>query len=438
MLLSNTHMKILKSPHISSFGGFNFVLEELNKNRIGNILNQNLPSLPSQSKYQWKDLIYSLWSVFFCGGDCAEDLAVNLKSFYKLNPFVCLPSPDRILNRLKALSEPIKYFKAKRGITKHQFSFNKQLNNLNIKILKRLKLLSSKGNVLDYDNTYIFSEKSDAIMTHKRKRGYCPGVGIIGNNIVYFENRNGNSGAHILQEETLERMFKILKSNNIEIDIFRADSASYSFSALQVINNNANYFFVKTRLREAINEVVRKVEKWEKVELKGKVIYRGSISYTPFKTAAKRAKKQPFIKPFRLVVTKELRVDKQINMYTGEAYNYHAIITNDFEMSNDQVVFFYNQRGKIEREFDVLKNDFGWNNMPFSKLEQNTVFLLITAICRNIYNYIISFFSKTYKNLKPSYRIKKFIFRFISIPAKWVKSARSYKLRVYGECEYST
>lgn len=109
-------MKILKSPHISSFGGFNFVLEELNKNRIGNILNQNLPSLPSQSKYQWKDLIYSLWSVFFCGGDCAEDLAVNLKSFYKLNPFVCLPSPDRILNRLKALSEPIKYFKAKRGI----------------------------------------------------------------------------------------------------------------------------------------------------------------------------------------------------------------------------------------------------------------------------------------------------------------------------------
>ncbi len=60
-------------------------------------------------------------------------------------------------------------------------------------------------------------------------------------------------------------------------------------------------------------------------------------------------------------------------------------MTNDFEMTDDEVVFFYNARGAREREFDVLKNDFGWDKMPFSKLEQNTVFLIIMAMCKNLY-----------------------------------------------------
>ncbi|MBN2166743.1 MAG: transposase [Marinilabiliaceae bacterium] len=111
-------------------------------------------------------------------------------------------------------------------------------------------------------------------------------------------------------------------------------------------------------------------------------------------------------------------------MFTGEACNYKAILTNDYELTDDEVVFFYNQRGVIEREFDVLKNDFGWNNMPFSKLEQNTVFLMFSAICRNIYHHIINSFSKRYDFLKPHYRIKKFIFRFICIPAKWITGGR--------------
>jgi hypothetical protein len=34
-------------------------------------------------------------------------------------------------------------------------------------------------------------------------------------------------------------------------------------------------------------------------------------------------------------------------------------------MTDDQVVFFYNERGGEEREFDVVKNDFGWNKCLF-------------------------------------------------------------------------
>ena len=62
----------------------------------------------------------------------------------------------------------------------------------------------------------------------------------------------------------------------------------------------------------------------------------------------------------------------------------------------------------IEKEFDVLKNDFGWNKLPFSKLEQNLVYLQITAICRNAYHYIIRLFSEKFVGLQPSFRIKRF------------------------------
>tara|TARA_R110002020_G_scaffold97708_3_gene233164 strand:+ start:581 stop:904 length:324 start_codon:yes stop_codon:yes gene_type:complete len=104
----------------------------------------------------------------------------------------------------------------------------------------------------------------------------------------------------------------------------------------------------------------------------------------------------------------------------------------------DEIAYFYNQRGAIEKEFDVLKNDFGWNNLPFSKLEQNTVFLFFTAICRNLYHYIINKFSKSFKHLKANFRIKKFIFRFIAIPAKWVRSSRQDTLKIYGNIHFKT
>lgn len=132
------------------------------------------------------------------------------------------------------------------------------------------------------------------------------------------------------------------------------------------------------------------------------------------------------------------RGDKQIDLFTNEACNYSAILTNDYEMTKDEVAPFYNQRGAIEKEFDVLKNDFGCNNLPFSKLEQNTVFLFFTAICRNLYEHIISLFSLKFKNLNSSFRIKKFIFRFITIPAKWIKNARQFKLKVYGNLHFKT
>ncbi len=354
----------------------------------------------------------------------------------KNNPFINPPSPDRILNRIKELAKPGIFSTIPGRVKTHHFSINHPLNNINQLLFKKLCKNNDVDHILDYDNTLLFSKKADAVKTYKKRYGYCPGVGIIGKNIVYVENRNGNSNAEAMQKETLERMFNLLRSNNIKIKAFRADGASYSLSVINEIRKNVDLFYIRCSMSAALNDAIVKIDQWDELNIDGRKVYRGSTLFTPFKTQARRNKQKHLLKQYRLVITKEPRGDGQINMFTGEACNYRGILTNDFESSNDEVVIFYNQRGAIEREFDVLKNDFGWNNMPFSKLEQNTVFLLITAMCRNLYEYIITEFSKFFKHLKPYYRIKKFIFRFICIPAKWVKSSRSYKLRIYGSIDF--
>lgn len=371
-------MKVLNSSPVSAFGGLNFVIKEAIDLKINSLLNNNLPVLPKQSKFNWFDVIMSYWSVFFCGGDCAEDLAINLKEGLQGNPLINIPSPDRILSRLKSLSDTPQFTTAKRGNTEHHFSLAQELNRLNIKMLLLLPGFQKKNVVLDYDNTLIFTEKEDARLTYKKENGYFPGVGIIGKHIAYVENRNGNSTAHVLQHETIERMASMLLEAGITIDAIRADSASYTYEIIKAMENNAKRIFIKARMTDTLERAITNIKEWKEIKIGDTTLLRGSTVFTPFERYTRGNNTLTnSLKKYRLVVTKEARKDGQLNIFTGEAYNYSPVMTNDFEMTDDEVVFFYNARGAEEKEFDILKNDFGWNKMPFSKLEQNTVFCLL-------------------------------------------------------------
>lgn len=438
-MLSNTGMKILKSSNVNPFGGLNFVIEELDRQKIGSLVNTELPALGKQSQYSWRDLLYSYWSVFYCGGDCAEDLSANFKSSLSLIPYFSVPSPDRVLNRMKEIADSATKFKPGRAKYDHEFALNPKLNELNIKILKQLFQRDFERELtLDYDNTICYTSKQDALLTYQNETGYQPGVGFIGSKVVYVENRNGNSTAHVLQEDTLQRMFGLLQENGINISRFRGDSASYNWRTIQTIDKYTNTFYVRARMSQTVETAISKIKDWKIIGNPDQEIFRGETIFTPFSRAARDTGESQDLKQYRLIVTKEKRRDGQLNLFTSEAFLYSMILTNDREMSMDEIVFFYNDRGAIEKEFEVLKYDFGWNNLPFSRLAQNNVYLLITAMCRNIYHYLINHFSKTVQNLNPTFRLKKFILRFITIPAKWIKKSRQNYLKLYGSIVFKT
>jgi hypothetical protein len=99
------------------------------------------------------------------------------------------------------------------------------------------------------------------------------------------------------------------------------------------------------------------------------------------------------------------------DLFLGGDFTYRAIMTNNREMTGLEVVEFYNDSGDGERLFDEMNNDFLWKKMPFSFLHENTVFLVMTAICRNLYHFLTDFISKKLDFIKPTFRMKNFIFR---------------------------
>jgi len=438
-MLQTRVMKVHHRDQINPFGGINFVHEAFDKLGFEKILDDYLPQLAPQCKYYWKDIIYSLFSIYFCGGDAIEDIGTHLKSKIGDNPFCKIPSPDRILDRLKELSiQPIN-FKVPRGSVEHTLCTNKTLIELNLALLKKLSVISSEELTIDYDNTIISTEKADCKPSYKSGLGYQPGVATLNvDYLIYLENRNGNMSAQAAQKETLQRMIDILSSHGIErVDNFRADAASYQVAVFSQLNNFAKTIFISAPPSQ-VKYRFSQIEEWKEYkDSKGKTWLVGETIYVPFFRRISASQRDK-LKAYRLIVKKQPLENGQIDMITNEACRYHAIVTNSQDKSTFEALDFYHQRGAMEKQFDILKNDFGWNNLPFSKIEQNNVFLILTGMCRNLYQYIITTFSETYQHLIPTMRIKKFIFRFIAIPAKWINRSRQKVLILYGQLAFKT
>lgn len=432
-------MKVIHSNEVSPFGGLNFVIEELDNKALGQVFREYLPTLAPQSTYQWRDLLYSFFSIYLCGGDCIEDLSQNLRSSLVKSPHLKTPSPDRVLDRFRELTEPKELVGTDRASTLHDFCVNKKLSALNLKVCKALKILPNKRVILDFDHTSIANAKADVKKNYKKYTSYNPGVGMIGETIVYVENRNGNTAAQILQDRSFKEMFSILEKAEITIDTLRVDSASFNYEALKIAQKHVKTIFTRPRMNHNLAKDISKIQSWKEIVYQGEKAQRGEILFTPFvRTAKRKHEKTEGLTQYRLIVTKALKKTGQINLFTKDACHYSMIMTNDYEIDIDEAIDFYNQRGAAEKQFDILKNDFGWYRMPFSKIDENTVFLILAALCRNIYQYLISLFSKKFKFLKNSFRVKKFIFRFISIPAKWIRQSGSWVLRIYGQKAFVT
>lgn len=428
-------MKLIKTKEkINPFGGVNFILDSLYQYRIPELIDQKVGKRPHQARYKYSDLLLNLWSIFFCGGDCAEDLQEHLKPHFERVPYLKPSSPDALLRGVQSLkSSNIQYTATGKS---HVFNQNRLLACLNLDILKKLGLLKeNKGYTLDYDNVIVEAEKKDARYTYRNEKGYVPGVATIDDCIVYLENRNGNSDAQTYQSDTLIRMFDLLNQKQIRIENFRADSASYQFGVIQQVREHCRHFYIRSRSTANVLQNMAHIKNWKPLTYNNQPLEIGSTHFIPFQRSRWKPKADQ-LQTYRLVVIREPKADGQTNIYTKQAYFYRGILTNDFDSSDEEIFQFYNKRGGQEREFDVMHNDFGWKNLPFSYLNENTVFMTLMAMCRNLYTFLIRRFSKVVPYLRPTYRLKKFIFRFVIVASKWIRTSRMDKLKLYASKRY--
>ncbi len=424
-------MKITQSEEkITPFGGFNFCHELLCNAGIPNLIDNHLGKRVKYLGFDYSDILTNHMAIFLNGGDCTEDINEHLRSHLKQVRGLSVCSADTILRGIKELSTPTEEHISSSGV-KHEFNINANLNEILLKGSVKTGLLDNRtGYTLDYDNQVIATEKYDAQKTYKKCDGYQPGVASIGKLIVYVEGRNGNSQAKYQQAETLQRTFSLLEAQCVRIKRFRADSASYQKNVIDLATQKSQYFYIRAiRCADREQQISRlRAEAWQKVRLGVQEMEVAEIKdYQPFGGD----------ETYRLVVSRIKRKDRQTDLFTGGCYTYRAIITNDEKWDNKQIVSFYNQRGSAERTFDAMNNDFGWSKLPCSFLNENTSFMILTALYANLYQFIVSSFSRKLSWIKENFRLKKFIFRFITVAAKWIKTGRQYVLKLYTQKDYS-
>lgn len=425
-------MHITKSAEkITPFGGFSSCLKSFYDSGLAGLIDRHLGDRVATVGFPYSDIMVNHMAIFLNGGDCAEDINEHLRGPFEQIPGMNVCSADTFLRGIKELSCPSAELVNPGSGVAHQFNSNGKLNDLMVKALRTTgQLAPGKPYDLDYDNQVIPTQKWDAARTYKTSYGYQPGVASINNMPVYIEGRNGNSQAKYAQEDTLRRAFGHLADNQITIGRFRADSASYQKDVVKVLGDNCERFYIRAKRSAGMDEHIRALpgQDWKQIKPGAQKMDVADINTY-----------QPFGGPtcYRLVVSRIPRRDAQSDLLVGGAYTWRAILTNDTESSAEDVVAFYNQRGASERLFDVMGNDFGWKKLPCSFLAENTAFMILSAIIGNFYRYLIEEYSKKLTWLKPTFRLKKFIFRFISVAARWIRTGRRNVLKLYTHKDYS-
>ncbi len=419
-------VKIKKSfTKINPHGGIYFINNTLSDRHIYQLIDNKLGNRANNAQYSYSDCIKTLLFSQMCGGTCLEDIQYLRENFNDSN-HLKFCSPDTISVISDELSDSTWIYTTQSG-TEHEINTNKRLNSLLSGIVKHCELIKPKAdNIMDYDNVILPNDKCDSKRTYKHVDGYQPGVAFINRLPVYIEGRNGNSPAKYRMAKTLEDAFNNV--SGIKVKYFRSDCAAYQKSVIDVLEAQEGLeFFIRVMSSPDLQmEIAAQVDSWEKVEINKQEMEVATIEYCPFSGE----------KSYHVVVHRKKRKDGQTDLFSNSCYDYYGIITNNQTMAADEVVEFYNHRASIEPNFAYLNNEFNWAHLPFSWLDLNTVFMILSAISFVLFEYIKKIYSQKLSFVKQSMRLKSFILRFIAVPVKWVTSARQTFLRIYSQKDY--
>lgn len=419
----------IKSDKYTPFGGIFYVIDKFNQ-ILSSEITRSLGSRVKSFGYSYADIVRALFCVYFCGGDAVEDLKeANLIDMLSECPGVKIPSPDTVLRGISELATDNIIYTSKKG---NEYAFNPatKLNRLMIQSLVATgQLVPGNEYDFDFDHQYVETEKCDAVRTYKGFDGYGPGVSTIGNLTVGIENRDGSANVKFHQEDTLKRTFENLNSFSINVNRARMDCGSYTKEVIRTVMAHSKTFYIRAERCASLHEsLIRHKDGWTKAEINFENYEIRTMPFDQFE-------EDEFLH-LRLVVQRQPKKSETKDIF-GDDFQYRCILTNDWDMTDEEVILYYNQRGAQERILDDQNNGFGWKHLPKSFMNENAVFMILTAMARNFYLYLLDnpVLQKDF-GISKTARIKKFIFRFITVPAKWINTARQNVLKIFSEKPY--
>jgi hypothetical protein len=398
---------------VTPFGGICLLHNQLKAQKTTQFIDNELGERTKLFGYNYSDILLTRIYTAFCGGNATED--VNYVRENTLNKLkgITIPSADTILRGDVELSVPCEFIKTDSG-KENKININPKMNEFLIRSAIKFNQLkpNDTGLIYDFDHQFIPAEKYDAEYSYKKKKGYFPAVATISNIPVYIEGRNGNCNVKTAQLATHKRALAALAKQGVKPKYARMDCGSYIKEVTDCFHGENILFFIRASNSEALLTRAADAENWQCCTINFQDMEVASFSYQFGKYE------------HRIIAYRLPNKTGQISAFTRDAKNYLFIITNNWEISEIEAIKFYNKRGDSERVFDIQNNDFNWNSMPHSFLEENTVYLIIMAVAHIIYKWLLAIFSEVVEGLTKTSRLKKFIFRFVNTVAKFTNSGR--------------
>lgn len=399
--------------NVTPFGGIHLIHEQLFAHGTIDFIDNQLGARVKTIGYNYSDILLSRIYTAFCGGNATEDVNYVRNNTLQHLKSIEIPSADTILRGDVELSVPCNYIETP-SKKANKINVNTRMNNFLIDSAIKFKQLNptNKGLIYDFDHQFIPSDKYDAEYSYKNKKGYFPGVATISNIPVYIEGRNGNCNVKAAQLATHKRALKALANRGVKPRYARMDCGSYIKEVTDHFHKEDILFSIRASNSENLLTMAADTDNWKPCTINFQDMEVNSFKYEFGKYG------------HRIVAYRMPNKTGQLSAFTNDAKNYLFIITNDWDISEKDAIIFYNKRGDSERVFDMQNNDFNWDSMPHSFLEENTVYLIIMAVAHIIYKYLLSIFSCLVEGLTKTSRLKKFIFRFVATVAKFTQSGR--------------
>lgn len=306
------------------------------------------------------------------------------------------------------------------------------------KVLLSSALHNCKKVTLDIDATataglQIIANKSSAKWTYKANKGYMPMVGHIAQTgqILACDFRKGNQSPNSKNLEFIKQCQESLPKG-CSIQDLRIDAAGYQVNIIKYCETEGIYYTIRGVMSRAVKEQIEaaKATNWQPMlDKKGQEMTNQQTLRTVHCIG-------DYDKSFTLVIQRTLiqgqteldleTLDNQQELIS-KGYIYRAIATNKEQLSDSEIIHWYNQRGEdSENRIKELKLDFGADTLPCSDFNANALYFSIAALSYNLFALMRQLLPEELS----THRVTTIRWRLYAMAAKVVKTGREYFVRL--------
>lgn len=403
-------------------GGLVCVAELMRQIGFSSWVEHYFPGPGSNRGYQPAEVV-TLWMLMLHeGARCLEDVRHirEDKALRKLLGLRRLPSADMLGDWLRRLGKDAVGIQAL------------------VEINRRLLALTLGGCVevtLDIDATPALCDKREAQWTYLGEKGYMPMLGHIGETgqAAGCAFRAGNVPPAEDNAGFIRTCVAGLPAG-VSVKRLRADAASYQGAVFQYCDEHELEYVIRAKRSQAMKAWIT-----ERPESAFTPLMRDGEAVAGQETCRGVWAMDKYQTPFTLVVQRYRKGGQQcLDLGEGEEttedetamtdgrYIYRALATNRDELTDSEIVHWYNRRGEdSENRIKELKSDFAGERLPCGQFEANALYF---HLCVTAYN----LFVLLRHSLPPEWhtcRAPTFRWRVYALAAKVVSHARQVYLK---------